>query len=77
MRELVLECLGEQADILTDALIEAGALSACAEDAELDTPNEQPMFGEPGGDASPEGWAVNRVVALMPEGLNKLCSFRV
>lgn len=70
MRELVLECLGEQADILTDALIEAGALSACAEDAELDTPNEQPMFGEPGGDASPEGWAVNRVVALMPEGLN-------
>lgn len=70
MRELVLECSGEQADILTDALIEAGALSACAEDAELDTPNEQPMFGEPGGEASPEGWAVNRVVALLPDGLD-------
>lgn len=70
MRELVLECSGEQADDLTDALIEAGALSACAEDAELDTPNEQPIFGEPGGDASPQGWAVNRVVALMPDGLD-------
>ena len=70
MRELVLECSGEQADSLTDALIQAGALSACAEDAELDTPNEQPMFGEPGGDASPEGWAVNRVVALLPDGLD-------
>lgn len=70
MRELVLQCSGEQADTLTDALIEAGALSACAEDAELDTPNEQPMFGEPGGDASPQGWATNRVVALMPDGLD-------
>ncbi|UOD50178.1 50S ribosomal protein L11 methyltransferase [Orrella daihaiensis] len=70
MRELVLECSGEQADILTDALLEAGALSACAEDAELDTPNEQPIFGEPGGDASPQGWAVNRVVALLPDGLD-------
>ncbi|MCD8505286.1 MAG: 50S ribosomal protein L11 methyltransferase [Burkholderiaceae bacterium] len=70
MRELVLECSGEQADILTDALIEAGALSACAQDAELDTPNEQPMFGEPGGDASPEGWAINRIVALLPDGLD-------
>lgn len=70
MRELVLECSGEQADILTDALIEAGALSACAEDAELNTPNEQPMFGEPGGDASPEGWAINRVVALLPDGMD-------
>lgn len=70
MRELVLECSGEQADILTDALLEAGALSACAEDAEFDTPNEQPIFGEPGGDASPQGWAINRVVALLPDGLD-------
>ena len=70
MRELVLECTGEQADSLTDALMEAGALSACAQDAELDTPNEQPIFGEPGADASPEGWAVNRVVALLPDGLD-------
>ena len=70
MRELVLRCSGEHADGLTDALLEAGALSACAEDAGLDTPDEQPMFGEPGADASPEGWAVNRVVALMPDGLD-------
>ena len=45
MRELVLQCSGEHADLLTDALIEAGALSACAEDAQLDTPNERPIFG--------------------------------
>lgn len=70
MRELVLQCSGEHADRLTDALIEAGALSACAEDADMDTPNERPMFGEPGSDASPDGWDTNRVVALMPDGLD-------
>ena len=69
MRELVLQCPGEHADSLTDALIDAGALSACAEDADLDTPAERPMFGEPGSDASPEGWESNRVVALLPDGL--------
>jgi ribosomal protein L11 methyltransferase len=70
MRELVLQCSGEHADGLTDALIEVGALSACAEDADMDTPREQPMFGEPGADASPDGWSTNRVVALMPDGLD-------
>lgn len=70
MRELVLQCSGEHADNLTDALIEAGALSACAEDADMDTPLERPMFGEPGADASPDGWDTNRVVALMPDGLD-------
>lgn len=70
MQELVLQCSGEHADRLTDALIQAGALSACAEDADFDTPDEQPMFGEPGSEASPEGWQTNRVVALLPEGVD-------
>lgn len=70
MRELVLQCGGQQADSLTDALIQAGALSACAEDADFGTPNEQPLFGEPGADASPDGWQTNRIVALIPDGLD-------
>ena len=68
MRELVLHCLGEHADPLTDALIEAGALCASVEDADLDTPEEKPLFGEPGSDASPQGWTRNRVLALLPDG---------
>jgi len=70
VRELVLQCSGEHADSLTDALIEAGALSACAEDAQLDTPNERPIFGEPGGEASPQDWDNNRVVALLPDEID-------
>jgi len=68
LRELVLHCLGEQADPLTDALIEAGALCASVEDADFDTPEEKPMFGEPGSDASPQGWTRNRILALLPDG---------
>jgi len=70
MRELVLCCPGEQADLVTDALIEAGALCASVEDADLDTPEEQPIFGEPGSDASPQGWQTNRVLALLADGMD-------
>ncbi len=70
MRELVLYCPGEQADLVTDALLEAGALCASVEDADIDTPEEQPIFGEPGSDASPQGWQTNRVLALLADGVD-------
>lgn len=70
MREILLRCDGEQADRLTDALIDAGALAASVEDADSDTPNERPLFGEPGSEASAQGWSSNRVVALLPDGVD-------
>lgn len=70
MRELVLSCPGEQADSVTDALLEAGALCASVEDADFDTPDERPIFGEPGSEASPEGWQTNRVLALLADGVD-------
>lgn len=70
MRELLLRCSGSQADSLTDALMQAGALAASVEDADSDTPEEQPLFGEPGSEASPEGWRSNLVIALLPDGVD-------
>ncbi|AWB35164.1 50S ribosomal protein L11 methyltransferase [Orrella marina] len=70
MRELILYCSGQLADDLTDALIEAGALSASVEDADLDTPDEKPQFGEPGSDATPQGWDRSRLLVLLPDGLD-------
>lgn len=70
MRELVLLCSGDLADDLTDAFIDAGALSASVEDADLDTPNEKPLFGEPGSDATPQGWDRSRLLVLLPDGLD-------
>ena len=47
-RELVVELAREHAEALSDALLELGALSVSVEDADADTPDEQPLFGEPG-----------------------------
>lgn len=47
-RELVAELPREHAEALSDALVELGALSVSVEDADADTPDEQPLFGEPG-----------------------------
>ena len=52
------------AELLCDALLEAGALSASIEDADAGTPEERPQFGEPGSVNTP-GWERSRVVALL------------
>lgn len=48
---------------LSDALLDAGALSASIEDADAGTELETPQFGEPGMPTEP-GWERSRVVAL-------------
>ena len=52
------------AEPLCDALLEAGALSACIEDADAGTPEEQPQFGEPGSVNTP-GWQHSKIVVLL------------
>lgn len=54
------------AEPLCDALLDAGALSACIEDADAGTPDEQPQFGEPGSITSP-GWERSKILALFEE----------
>lgn len=70
MRELVLHCLEAQAEALSDALLEAGVLSVSVEDADSDTDAEQPLFGEPGSEPEVQAWRRNRVVALLPDGMD-------
>ncbi|HEY0297005.1 MAG TPA: 50S ribosomal protein L11 methyltransferase [Bordetella sp.] len=68
MRELVLHCREAQAEALSDALLEAGALSVSVEDADEGTDGERPLFGEPGTEPDVQAWDRNRVVALLPDG---------
>ena len=70
MRELVLICPEAQAEALSDALLEAGVLSVSVEDADGDTDIENPLFGEPGMEPEINAWNRNRVVALLPDGLD-------
>ncbi len=60
---VALETDAAHADTLSDALLEAGAISASVEDADAGTERETPQFGEPGSPTTPL-WVTSRVVAL-------------
>jgi ribosomal protein L11 methyltransferase len=51
------------AEKLADALMEGGALSAAIEDAYAGTPQEEPIFGEP-GEPVERLWSQSRIIAL-------------
>ena len=62
--EIVIEVARSHAEALSDALMEAGALSVSVEDADEGTAAEQPLFGEPGMEPEEAAWERSRVVAL-------------
>lgn len=64
--EIVIEVARTHAEALSDALMEAGALSVSVEDADFGTDAEQPLFGEPGMEPTQAAWEHSRVVALTP-----------
>ena len=56
----------QNADAISDALMNIGALSASIEDANAETLSEQAIFGEP-GDPPPGIWQQNIVTAMFDE----------
>jgi ribosomal protein L11 methyltransferase len=62
--EIVIEVARHQAEALSDALMESGALSVSVEDADEGTDAEKPIFGEPGMEIEETAWERSRVVAL-------------
>ena len=62
--ELVLLLPETSADAVSDALMELGAISVSLEDANADSEDEQPLFGEPGMDPPAPAWKQSRVLAL-------------
>jgi len=66
---LKIEAQDNTADLISDTLMELGALSAIIEDANAETVDEQPIFGEP-GDPPPGIWQQNLVSVLFDEGVD-------
>lgn len=64
--EIVIEVDRRHAEKLSDALMDAGALSVSVEDADEGTDAEQPLFGEPGMEPEQAAWEHSRVIALAP-----------
>jgi len=56
----------QNADVISDALMNIGALSASIEDANAETLVEQAIFGEP-GDPPPGIWLQNIITAMFDE----------
>lgn len=63
---LKIQANDQNADIISDALMALGALSASIEDAHAETTAEQAIFGEP-GDPPPGIWQQNIVTAMLDE----------
>lgn len=59
----IIEAAEDSVELLSDALIEVGALAVDVQDAAAGTAEERPIFAEP-GEAPAAGWRVNRVSAL-------------
>lgn len=68
-QSLKIEAGADAAEALSDALMALGALSVGIEDADAETPDELPIFGEP-GEGEPGVWRHNVVSALFEEGLD-------
>jgi ribosomal protein L11 methyltransferase len=66
-RELTFLVPADDVERWSDALLEVGALSVQAEDADADSPDEQPLYGEPGMAATRAGWVRTRLAALLAE----------
>ena len=58
-----LNAAADQAEALSEALMEAGALSVSLEDADAGTPEERPQFGEPGS-VNEQLWDHSVMIAL-------------
>ena len=69
--EIVVEIARDHAEALSDALMEAGALSVSVEDADFGTDAEQPLFGEPGMEPTETAWERSRVVALTEQDADR------
>lgn len=66
--EIVFVVERDAVDAWSDALLEAGAASVQAEDADAESADEAPLFGEPGEPAPASGWLRTRLAALVDAG---------
>jgi ribosomal protein L11 methyltransferase len=66
---LKIQATAQNADLISDALMDIGALSASIEDANAETTAEQAIFGEP-GDPPPGIWQQNIVTAMFDENID-------
>jgi ribosomal protein L11 methyltransferase len=68
LRELTVIVDEARAEALSDALLDGGALSVSVEDAQADSADEQPLYGEPGMALERQAWRSSRLLILLDGG---------
>jgi ribosomal protein L11 methyltransferase len=68
LHEVILLTDAAGAEALSEALLELGALSVSIEDADADTDQERPLYGEPGAGIERAAWARSRLRVLLAPG---------
>ncbi len=70
MRQIKLLTDERNAESLADMLMDAGALSATIEDADAESVDEKPLYGEPGLEPTNRAWprSILSVLAEEPYG---------
>lgn len=63
-QSITLQLAEREAEVLSEALLEAGAVSVAIEDAQAGTAGERPLYAEPQWDA-PAAWRLNRLEVLL------------
>jgi ribosomal protein L11 methyltransferase len=69
--EITLQAGEHEAEALADALLDAGAVSVAIEDANAETVEEQPLFGEPGFEPLRHAWKASRLRILVAAGQDR------
>jgi ribosomal protein L11 methyltransferase len=64
LHEITLLVDEQHAEALSDALLQAGALSVAVEDADAESADERPLFGEPGFEPKRRAWLRSRLRIL-------------
>ena len=71
-REIKFLCLERSAEDFGDLMIDAGAMSVSIEDADLGSPDEKPLYGEPGTEPDTFAWTRSIVSVLADEKFDAL-----
>ena len=72
LREIKFLCLERSAEDFGDLMIDAGAMSVSIEDADLGSPDEKPLYGEPGTEPDTFTWTRSIVSVLADEKFDAL-----
>ena len=70
LHEAALLMREDLAESFSDLLMDEGVMSVSTEDADADSPDEKPLYGEPGLEPTVQAWTRSRLKLLYEEGFD-------